>query len=481
MKFTPRHVGFTCCLFIVSAVSSRGDEHPGLRDEALRAARTAATYYREQVASQGGYVYYYSLDLQQRWGEGPATQTQIWVQPPGTPTVGMALLRMYEASGESLYLDAATAAGEALIYGQLKSGGWTNLVDFDRRGRVALYRNGRGGGKNYSSLDDGQTQSALQFLIQLDAAHKSSHAAVREATRIALDALLAAQYPNGAFPQVWKGPVAPQPVRKAAYPDYDWKTEGRVKNYWDMYTLNDNVCGYVADTLTLAAGTYQDPRYLDALRRLGDFLLLAQLPEPQPAWAQQYDYAMRPIWARAFEPPALASDESQEAMLTLLAIYRATGDDKYLAPIPHALHYLSHCRLLDGQLARYYELQSNRPLYMQRRGKAYQLTYDDSRLPDHYGWKIQPQLDEIRQQYDQARLGRRPEDSPTQKQLEGQVRRTVDSLDAQGRWIDTYQGDRLVGQPSFQPGQQFISSATFSRHLGVLADYLQRTKGMVQE
>ena len=39
----------------------------------LAALRTAVTYYRSNVASHGGYVYYYSLDLSQRWGEGVAT------------------------------------------------------------------------------------------------------------------------------------------------------------------------------------------------------------------------------------------------------------------------------------------------------------------------------------------------------------------------------------------------------------------------
>ena len=36
--------------------------------------------------------------------------------------------------------------------------------------------------------------------------------------------------------------------------------------------------------------------------------------------------------------------------------------------------------LPDGRLARYYELGANRPLYVQRRGKVYSLTYDDSAL-----------------------------------------------------------------------------------------------------
>ena len=86
----------------------------------------AATFFRSKVASHGGYVYYYSIDLKQRWGEGVATSEQIWVQPPGTPTVGVAYLRAYEATGNRFYLDAATEVAETLVYGQLESGGWTN-------------------------------------------------------------------------------------------------------------------------------------------------------------------------------------------------------------------------------------------------------------------------------------------------------------------------------------------------------------------
>ncbi|MCA9147273.1 MAG: pectic acid lyase, partial [Planctomycetales bacterium] len=124
--------------------------------------RKAAAFYREQVASHGGYVYHYSLDLRQRWGEGEATASQIWVQPPGTPTVGMAFLKAYGATGDKFYLDAATDAAMAVAYGQLKSGGWTNSVDFDPSSdRTAEYRNGKGRGKNNSSLDDGQTESAI--------------------------------------------------------------------------------------------------------------------------------------------------------------------------------------------------------------------------------------------------------------------------------------------------------------------------------
>jgi hypothetical protein len=73
---------------------------PDLREQAREAMQRAAVYYHSQVATHGGYVYFYSLDLQTRWGEGQATPTQIWVQLPGTPTVGMSYVDAFEATGE---------------------------------------------------------------------------------------------------------------------------------------------------------------------------------------------------------------------------------------------------------------------------------------------------------------------------------------------------------------------------------------------
>jgi PelA/Pel-15E family pectate lyase len=437
--------------------------------------RRAAVYYREHVASHGGYVYYYSLDLKQRWGEGVATADQIWVQPPGTPTVGLAYLEAYRATGDEYYLSAAVAAAEALVYGQVQSGGWTNCIDFDPRGkRVSLYLRGNGRGRNISSLDDGQTQSAICCLVKVDGTLRFRNRRIHEAAQCALGALLKAQFPNGAFPQVWDDKPAPRKAGlQASYPDCDWRTEGRIKNYWDMYTLNDNVAGYVAQTLLDAHAVYGDERYLEALRRLGDFLIAAQMPTPQSGWAQQYNYEMEPIWARKFEPPAVAADETQEALSTLMDIYCATGDRKYLEPIPKALKWLDHSKLPDGRLARYYELRTNRPLYMTRKGRAYELTYDDSRLPSHYGWKIDSRISEIAGRYRALLAGGRHADPPSAKVAKSQVERILSELDEQGRWVSTYRGGMLVGQPKFAEGYTYLSSERFAANLSTLASYLR--------
>ncbi len=441
----------------------------GLREEAAEGLRRAAAFFHGRVATQGGYVYYYSPDLAERWGEGRATVDQIWVQEPGTPAVGGAFLTAFETTGEMPYLEAAKEAAKALLHGQLQSGGWTNAVDFDPRGsQAALYRNGRGKpkGRNFSTLDDGITQGALRFLLRLEKTAPEAVPGLREAIDTVLDALLAAQFPNGGFPQGWQGPGEKRPVVKARYPDYDWRTENRIKNYWDHYTLNDGVCSQVAATLEAAVRLRGDLRCREALVRLGDFLLLAQMPEPQPAWAQQYDPQMRPIWARKFEPPAIAGRESEDAMLTLIHIAKLTREGRFVATIPAAREWMRRSLLSDGKLARYYELETNKPLYMT---DGYELTHDDRKLPKHYGWQNESRLAEI----DAAMAGlRESQPPPAERPLASEVRAVLAALDSEGRWLSRYQGGMLVGQPKFAPGQPYLASAVFVANVDLLCRYL---------
>jgi PelA/Pel-15E family pectate lyase len=467
-------LNLSLCVLIFPLITTA---HAQSEQEVARAMKKAAEYYYENVSSHGGYVYHYTPDLRIRWGEGLATEDQIWVQPPGTPRVGLAYLRAWEATGDQFYLNAATAAAEALIYGQLESGAWTNAIDFNRRGsKLARYRNGKGGGKNrnFSTLDDGISQTALRFLMQTDRALQFNHKGIHEAVQVGLDALLSAQFPNGAFPQGWnEAGITPQPVKKANYPDYDWRTENRIKEYWDLYTLNDDLAGYVFQTLKDAWDIYRHPRYRDAIVKLGDFLILAQMPEPQPAWAQQYNYDMQPCWARAFEPPGISGRESEDVIETLIRIYALTGDEKYLEPIPRAIGYLRESRLPDGRYARYYELKTNKPLYMTRRNGVYSLTYDDSDLPSHYGWKTEPNLGILEDMYRHVKEhGRLPFEHPERRKMESRVRQILKSLDDKNRWITIYNGERLVGQPKFRQGDPYLSSAVFSDHLEYLSRYL---------
>ena len=463
----------TALIIALTTALSPSSEAQLRKQDVQQAVRRACRQFQSEAGRFGGYVYFISLDHGRRWGEGDAGRNRVWVQPPATPVVGEAFLRAWEATGEREYLDAATQCARVLVYGQLRSGGWTNSIDMTAWQHGHPYSGGHRRLDGNSSLDDGQTQSALRLVMKVDGALEFRDESIHESAMLGIQSLLNAQFPNGAFPQVWTGPVSSRPVRKASYPTHDWKTEGRIKNYWDMYTLNDNVCGYVCETLITAAEVYGESRCRRAVSRLGDFLLLAQMPNPQPGWAQQYNYNMNPIWARRFEPPAVSGDETQEAIATLIRIAEFTGDSKYLAPIPAALKWLRESELADGQVARYYELRSNRPLYMSRRGREYSLTYDDSRLPAHYGWKTASRVKELTNLYDAAASSVFPA-SQIQPVTDSQVAILMKSLNEQGQWVSEYRGGRLVGQPKMETGERYLSSEVFSDNVTTLSRYLEQ-------
>lgn len=203
-------------------------------EEAASGLRKAAAFFRETVSVHGGYLWRYSADLSKREGEGKATPTQAWVQPPGTPFVGEAFLDAYAATGDTYYLDAAKETATALVRGQLESGGWDYKIEFDpaRRNGYAYRADGGSGKANTSTLDDDTTQSALRFLIQVHVALGKTDDAIGEAVTYALDKLLAAQYPNGAWPQRFSAPPDPAkyPVLKANYPE-SWQREWTARDY----------------------------------------------------------------------------------------------------------------------------------------------------------------------------------------------------------------------------------------------------------
>jgi hypothetical protein len=453
-----------------------------LRQEALEGLRKATEYYRRHVATEGGYLWRYSEDLSKREGEGNASKSQVWIQPPGTPTVGLAYLKAYQATGDNLYLDAARDVAKALVRGQLRSGGWDYSIEFDpaKRSKFA-YRSDPHNeqGKNVSTLDDNNTQEAVRFLLHFDHATKGMDAQIRETLGYALESLLNVQFPNGAWPQrFWEKPdAAKHPVKKASYPP-SWSKSYPAQDYRNFYTFNDNSISDVIDVMLLATALTGDVKYRKAAERAGDFMILAQMPEPQPGWAQQYDLDMHPAWARKFEPPSITGGEAQGVMLSLLRLYRETGQKKFLEPLPKALAYYKKSLLPDGRLARFYELKTNKPLYV---NKKYEITYDDSDLITHYGLRVGSKLDQIAKEFERVRTLdpaqlkpkasiKKPEISDA---LRAKAKDALNSLDAQGRWLED---GPLRYQGAGDATKRILSTQTFVRRLQDLSAFLAATK-----
>jgi hypothetical protein len=105
-----------------------------------RRSRPSA-FYHSKAAAHGGYVYRYSADFTLREAEGIPGPDTIWIQPPGTPAVAMAMLDAYEATKDEKCLAAAVEAARCVSRTQLASGGWDYSGHFDAKGRESkLYR-----------------------------------------------------------------------------------------------------------------------------------------------------------------------------------------------------------------------------------------------------------------------------------------------------------------------------------------------------
>jgi len=367
---------------------------PAPADVAVAMKKTAL-FYRNKTSVAGGYGISVPKDYSTSRAENRESSTLISIQHPGTPSVGLALLMAFKVTKDPLFKQAAREAAQSLLWCQLASGGWESDFDFNPAvARKYHYRRDleagdteRGGRHGASTLDDGKTEAALLFLLEL--AHTPEFAKDEElhrAVKFGFDGLLLAQEKCGAWGQSFDGPAdASAPVVKAKLPA-QWSRVWPNVDYTKFYTLNDGNLLQTTRLLLRAHELTQDERYLTAAKKVGDFHLLAQLPAPQPAWAQQYNAQMEPVWARKFEPPAVSSAESIEALETLLELWVATGEAKYRAPMAAAIAWLDKVKLPDGQWARFYELGTDKPLYC--KAKTYEVTYDDSDLPTHYGFKL---------------------------------------------------------------------------------------------
>ena len=449
--------------------------------DAQRALKRATTFFREEVAVQGSYVWRYSKDLSIRMGEAEVTPTQGWAQPPGTPAVGFAYVKAYEATGDQYYLDAAVETALALAATQLHSGGWQHVLEFDPQLRrrwcyrivsAACDKQGPQGEnrlRNATTLDDDITQSALRLLIVVDILSRRKNEVVREAAEYGLERFLNAQYPNGAWPirfdrRVSKRKRKSHPGTKARYPDV-WARKHTKPTSREIFVLNDHVLRDSIQTLLLAHRHYGDGRYLQAAMRAGDFLLVARMPGPQPGWAQSYNSGMEPMWGRTFEPPSIASWETATTIDALLTLYLYTGEERFLEAVHPAVKWLDAARLSGGLWARFYELETNRPLYVTREGA---LAYDNKNVRAGYGFQGDFGIPNILARYraivdrqDDMTAAQGEQAPSTVTDLQESVTQIIGALDSEGRWAQ----------------ERVISSQVFIDNVAALSDYIATANG----
>jgi PelA/Pel-15E family pectate lyase len=226
----------------------------------------------------------------------------------------------------------ALKIAETMLSFQIPNGGWSKNLDMSAPPRLP--------GQSYTSnnvsrylgpddfdapkdpawnyvgtLDNDATNTELHFLARISATHPG-HDGDRFRTSFlkGIHYLLAAQYPNGGWPQVWP-------------------LEG---GYHDAITYNDNAVTESASLLHDAGLGSGDYAFVPAdLRRQAtaaashaiDCILRTQVlvHGKLTIWAQQHDaLTLAPVAGRNFEPAALSAGESSDILIFLMQLEHPT-------------------------------------------------------------------------------------------------------------------------------------------------------------
>ena len=300
-----------------------------------------------------------------------------------SPSLFLFLLSSPAIAGEA----RTDPVAENMLLLQNASGGWSKhfdgkAVDYERSYLAAEIDALKSPGRHDdATIDNKATTREIRYLA--DAYRQTDNAAYLDASRRGVSYLLAAQYANGGWPQY--------------YPDRSL--------YRHQITYNDDAMVRVLDllqdvaeghgTLSVLASEF-GPRAQQAIARGIDCILATQVRiDGKPTiWAAQYDEAtLQPAKARAYELPSLAVSESVGVMRYLMRQRPARREIS--AAVDAAAHWLDTHRLKNLALrrieapqeesgqdvvvvaepgaslwARIYDLQAQRPLFVNRQGQA---------------------------------------------------------------------------------------------------------------
>ena len=416
------------CIAVIAGTASytppswARSEASRLSDRQIQATMKRATQFMvEKVATNGGYVWSYLPDKSRRWGELEAFESMIWVQPPGTATMGHIFLDAYHATGDEYYYGAAQKAAEALIAGQHPSGGWHYFIDF--AGEESTQRWYDTIGKNAwrleefqhnwgnATFDDAGTSEAMQFLLRLYLEKRAER--YKPALNKAINFVLDSQYPIGGWPQ-----------------RYPAVKDGGLHNkpdYTRYITFNDDVARENIKFLVQVYQTLGDERALDAITRAMSAILVTQQGQPQAGWGLQYTLDLQPAGARTYEPKSLSTEATAANVSQLMDFYRLTGDTKYLARIPEALDWLDSVRLPAALIKdnrthpTFVAIGTNRPMFVHRSGSnivngRYYADDDPTHTVGHYSSTRAVDVAGLRQEY-QALVKLSPEQASANSPL----------------------------------------------------------------
>ena len=251
------------------------------------------------------------------------------VPDPPLPKEGFSARTMPLNRDAAWYSTAeARHIADAIVSFQTPAGGWSKNLDMSGAARargqsyttdnlskhpgVDDFDTPKDPRWNYvGTFDNDATNTELHFLALVSGATPGTDGeAYRKSFIRGIRYLLAAQFPNGGWPQVWP-------------------LEG---GYHDAITFNDNAVTESAETLTAVAGGKNDYAFVPEDLRLNaqmaadhalQCILATQVvvKGQRTVWAQQDDaLTLRPVAGRNYEPAALSSGESADVLMYLMQL-----------------------------------------------------------------------------------------------------------------------------------------------------------------
>jgi PelA/Pel-15E family pectate lyase len=291
--------------------------------------------------------------------------------------------KLHTNTGDAWYAgDEAKKLTEAILSYQTPSGGWSKHLGFAKGPRLPgmqwTSQNEPGQPAHYlATFDNGSTTEEMYFLANVW--HATKREDCKKAFIKGLNFILASQFPNGGWPQV--------------YP-----LEG---GYHDDITFNDDAMTHVLELLRDI--TRKDPEFVFlhpsrrqqaavALARGVECVLQTQVAQAgiKAGWCAQFDaLTLRPASARKLEPAALGGPESAHIVQFLMTITNPAPE--VVAGIESGLQWLDAVKFTcesktnengktffapsatgnEIRWARFYNLTNNQPVFPGRDGIVY--------------------------------------------------------------------------------------------------------------
>lgn len=244
------------------------------------------------------------------------------------------------------------------------------------------------------TIDNGATITELQFLARVQQALPGADgAAYRTAFDKGMRYLLAAQYPNGGWPQIY-------PLQGG---------------YHNAITFNDDAMADVVSLMMDAAARNGDYAFVApelaasaqlAVDRAVAVILASQIvvEGKRTGWGQQHDpITLAPVAARNFEPVALSSNESAALLRLLMRMPRPSP--KLIAAVHDGAAWLQRTAIHDHEWAPATTTESRRLIRKPGAGPIWSRLYDIKTMKPIFGDRDRTVYDDVKDLIPERRNG----------------------------------------------------------------------------